>query len=661
MLVDGTAVGKDLASLDRVLNGTTDGDDRAEADAGRQGDHEIERGDQGRGDGGAEFAVPYLMDDEKAKVEGLKAAIGAGWDEAKAMGEVDAKMAEFASLFGDLSYSPKLSSYKDEAKQLAGEWTLRKSRVAIEEGAWDPKVELLDGGGNGVRGREGLSRPAKIRKAFEENAQLMATLFELEAGKALGDGDIDKGLECFGNALMLSTRYLGGERMTDYAYAVTTLRDFHEKEGTQGAGAKDDKDIKTVFGPLMLAGRRFFDLKENVESGRACALVASDFGTKLSVDGGEMTDAPFAVQPASSSRTVSVQPKGEGKPITLTFPAKGKILFVEDGFASFGKITIGYIPGSIQVNVDQNGAVASLDGDDGVDVPHLFENVVPGDHKISIRDLRVGDKFYAGIEESVSVEAGKRVKFHPELSVGKAKLRIEDIPTGSTLLIDGEEQTLAEDREGGMVFDGTVEAGFLTVQITQGNKVWDASPIVRPNVSEIRSVKSMNMNYALDNERRSIKLKGKAEDWSGIDPIFTASGQIDNPKISGSQISGGCLCRDANYLYIKIDSSDGKPGWIPNCNRRLILTQNSRALEFGLAMGGDEALRPFIWDRNHQINHDVWGSYREGSSFLEMQFPLSSISQFFDVSKPIKTSLGFWTKMGVDDNETPAVNILIGK
>ena len=56
-----------------------------------------------------EFALPYLMDDEKAKVENLMAGIASGWDDASATANVDAKLGELRSLVRDVSYSPKLS------------------------------------------------------------------------------------------------------------------------------------------------------------------------------------------------------------------------------------------------------------------------------------------------------------------------------------------------------------------------------------------------------------------------------------------------------------------------------------------------------------------------------------------------------------------------
>jgi hypothetical protein len=655
VLVDGYSVGADVASLERVLNGRHT---VTVLQRRMLGDREIARTSVEVKEGetaALEFAVPYLMDDEKAKVEELRAAIQAGWNAASVVGEVDAKTAEFASLFGDVSYSPKLSSYRDEAKQLGAEWALRKGRVAIEGSAWDPKVELLDAGGAIYASAKGYPDPAKIRKTFEETARLAATLFELQAGKALGDGDIDGALECFGNALMLSTRYLGGKRMTDYAYAVTTLKDFQEKTGAASAGGSD-KDMQTAFGALIQAGRRFYGLQNQVMAGRACALVASDFGTKLSVNGGEYEDAPLAVKP--ESRTLSVQPTGAAKAIVLNALDGEKLLFVQDGFASFGKITLGYIPGSIQIEVNQEGAKVSLDDEDPVDIPHLFENVVPGVHKLSIQELRVDTKIYAGVEENITVEAGKRLKFARNLAIGRTKIRIEGIPEKSVLQIDGGEQPLYGAPDGGLVFEGVIDAGSHTIEIVNGAKKWSANAYVLINRTGSYSVKNMHVEYTL--QRRSVKFKGKEEDWAGVEPIFTASSHFGTPRISGSQIAGGSICRDKDNLYVKIDFSNGKPAWIPHCVRNLILYQDGRIYQLQEETWDDIQLHTDIWYPSLQKSSAV-GSFAAGSSFIELRFPLSWLSKDFNFSKPINASLNFWTKSGIDVNKTPPVAIIIGE
>ena len=339
VLVDGSPVGNDLASLDRVLIGK-----RWVTIAQKRmlGDREIAKASVEMKEGGTaemSFALPLLMDDEKRKVEGLRAAIDAGWNEASKASDVEAKIAELSSLLGDISYSPGLAKYKDGAKQLSGEWALRKNRLAIEKSAWDPKVELLDGVGAIYAGAKAYPDPEKIRRGFTDNARLVATLLELKAGKALAGDDMDTGLECYEGALMLSTRYLGGARLTDYAYAVTTLKDIQEKASGSKAGGGGDKDLRAVFSVSMLAAQRFYGLKEEVEGGKASALVASDFATSVSVDGGDFQEAPLALPTTSGSRSMSIQPKGAKGPIALTVPAGTKLLFVQDGAAPFGKVT----------------------------------------------------------------------------------------------------------------------------------------------------------------------------------------------------------------------------------------------------------------------------------------------------------------------------------
>jgi hypothetical protein len=402
-------------------------------------------------------------------------------------------------------------------------------------------------------------------------------------------------------------------------------------------------------------------MRKQIESGAACALVASNFSKTVSVDGGDYTEAPLALPPMTEPRTVEVQPKGAGKPIEMAVAAGGTILFAPDGYAPFGKIAIGYIPGSIQVDVDEDGATVSLDDDDPVDTPHLFENLTPGPHKLTIGDVRVGDAFYAGVEQDVTVEPGKRVKIRPALEIGKARLRVVGIPEGSTLLIDGQEKKLIQNPSGGMLFDDAVDAGFLTVQVLQGNKTWEASPIVRPNASETRSLASMQMHYEV--QRGTIKLKGKTDDWKGIDPIFGKSGFTLTPRIAGSQIAGGTVCRDDKQLYIRIDFTGGKPFLTNNSITQLQLSQISyHFINLQLSVWSDGTLHTEIWVEKEKQSYKG-GSYAIGPSFLEMAFPISWFSGYLDLSKLTQAKLQFFlgNNFNATANYTSPVRILIGK
>ena len=97
---------------------------------------------------------------------------------------------------------------------------------------------------------------------------------------------------------MLSTRYLDGARMTDYAYAITTLKDLQGKNA-KGASVKDNQSLKAVFGDWILAGQHFYGLREQVEAGTVCILVASDLARSPSAERGEFSQAPLILEKKS--------------------------------------------------------------------------------------------------------------------------------------------------------------------------------------------------------------------------------------------------------------------------------------------------------------------------------------------------------------------------
>ncbi|MGA2547813.1 MAG: hypothetical protein ABSF43_14775, partial [Rectinemataceae bacterium] len=277
--------------------------------------------------------------------------------------------------------------------------------------------------------------------------------------------------------------------------------------------------------------------------------------------------------------------------------------------------------------------------------------------------LRVGDKIYTGVQENISIEAGKRLKFARSLTIGKAKLRVEGIPEGSTILIDDDERPLTRDLAGGMVFDGTIDAGYSKIEVVHANKTWYTSVFPQPNSTQTYKVDIMFVRYAL--QRYSVKLKGKEEDWAGIEPIFgKASIMYSSNLPSGSQIAGGRICRDEKNLYIRIDFSNGSPGLFNSSDRMLQLYQDS--YHFGkvnleLNVSRDGTRRSVIWFYSSKTGSEA-GSYAVGPSFIELRFPLSSFSKYFDFSKPIRARL----QVQRNDpfvllDQTSFVDIIIGK
>ena len=169
-------------------------------------------------------------------------------------------------------------------------------------------------------------------------------------------------------------------------------------------------------------------------------------------------------------------------------------------------------------------------------------------------------------------------------------------------------------------------------------------------------------------QRKSIKLKGKMEDWDGVENLF---GPAEFPiplKIGGSTIAGGAVCRDDKNIFIRIDFANGAPDLsYPDCWRGLELRQtdtkthhvNLQCGEWSDINWHGSASRPGVWVEETK-NYTDCGSYVAGPTFIELQFKLSYFSKFFDFSKPIQADVGCWTAAKYWDG-SPRTDILIGK
>jgi hypothetical protein len=665
VLVDGRAVGDDLKSLDRILIGKH----RVTVVQRRMlGEREIAKAEVEVKEGETlevGFAVPLLMDDEKAKLEALEASIQAAWNTQGKAAEVDGELAQLSSLLTDLSYSPRLSERKDAAIQLNGDWALHKCRVGIEASAWRPAIDLLDAGWTIYQNAKSYPDPSKIEKAFEEDAQLVETLFELAAGKALSDGDQAKAQEYFGDALMVSTRFLKGSRMKDYAYAMTLLQ-----QAQGGASAQAAAGLKSVFGPWMAAGRRFYALQGATQAS-ARILVASDLARQVGVNGAEAADSPLALQPAKPDTTFMVQARGDEKAVQLYAAAGQSLAFLADGFASFGELAIGAAaaPGAIEVTYSFDSALgpmsagpqvmASLDGADPVVLPHVFENVPAGPHQVTMPNVWWKWKLYKGPDAAVAVEPGKRAKYDGRLTNGKGTLEIRSIPKGSTVQMDGDEiSDFFEGPDGGLWYRGVVLAGDSNLEIADGNKLWKGPVVIPVDGTSSLSIRDLHQYTIL--QSKAVKLSGKDADWDGVSPVFAGSGYNNTPQIAGSEIAGGSLCRDDNNITIRMDFADGQPNFAKGSDRQLELFQGNQQVNLEVNVGSDGTIHPDIWVRSLRKSFPA-GSMAAGKTFLEMQFRLSDFTRYLDFSQPISCDLDFFVSpdWGMTHNQTRRVDILI--
>jgi hypothetical protein len=353
----------------------------------------------------------------------------------------------------------------------------------------------------------------------------------------------------------------------------------------------------------------------------------------------------------------------ETKTATITDKAYVTVAF---GPAVAGMVAANSPPGAIAVRCfvggpwKDDGSVvlnASLDGGDLVELPHTFEGVQPGAHTIKVPDFSIGTKAYRGIEESVVVEPGKRLEYSPILEPGQAKLVVTDIPAGSTLLLDGIELApLMPAPDGTLVFEGNVDAGSPEIYAVNGNKAWRIrSNLVIDSSVEYSCKASMRFEYTVP--RKDIRMKGMDEDWKDLDRIYGALGSMPKEEIPGSRITGGYVCRDDKNLFIRIDYSNGAP---KSSGCGLFLAFN-RVVCLNYSIWKDGTRHSCITKRG--IKEAIQcGKYRIEDSFLELQFPISTIARYIDLSKPISSNLAFYSESLPNIAFiSPYVDIIVGK
>jgi len=303
--------------------------------------------------------------------------------------------------------------------------------------------------------------------------------------------------------------------------------------------------------------------------------------------------------------------------------------------------------------------MASLDGGDPVDIPHTFENVSAGPHQITVPNVWWMWKLYKGSDATVTVEPGKRTKFDSKLMKGKGTLNLTGIPKGSTVLLDSDEITnLIEGPDGSLGYHDVVLAGDLSLEITNGNKRWKELVLVPIDGIGSLSVKSIHQDTIL--QSKTVELKGKDADWDGVDPAFTGSGYNKTPSIGGSEIAGGSLCRDGKNIYIKIDFANGKFNFVRGSERQLELFQGSQQVNLEVSVWTDGTIHSDIWVRSMDKSFNA-GKYVVGKTFLEMQFRLSDVSRYLNLSQPISCDLDFFVDPNWDitHNKSPQVDILM--
>jgi TolB-like protein len=340
--IDGIRLGDDLASIDHVLNGKRN---LRIVQRRMLGEFELAHETIDVAEGQTRslaFSVPYLLPEEREKIESLQASIDAALTDPKAGAILEGKFAEEDSLLADLSYSPKLARYKDIAREQRSRWTIEQNRVAIESSAWAPASALVDALLPLYVSAGEYPDPSIIRSGCEGNARLLATLFELDAGKRIGEGDYAGALEDY-NSILAFARLLPPERLSEYAGAATYL------SSVLRSSSRDLSSVEAVFGSRIEAGRRFAAMKKSIALKKSHIVLGTDLGLELKAGQAAYAAPPLLVGrdlPADSG----ILPFGFApeRAVALGKDANDFVL-IEDGYKGFGALASSLGSGATQL------------------------------------------------------------------------------------------------------------------------------------------------------------------------------------------------------------------------------------------------------------------------------------------------------------------------
>lgn len=338
VIMDGMDAGDDLVELPRVLVGTHS---LSIVQRRMLGNVEVGRATVTLKESeGCEvsFAVPYLTAEEKARLDNAERSIRAEWESPLIAAQTAAKVAAYSALLHDISYSPRLAVYQGRARQLEAEWAVIRNRFEIEEGVWRPESSLLHPSMVVYLTAKQYPDPDVLRKGAESNASLLATLHELAAGEAMAAGRYEEGVKLL-EAILDFTLYLPSQRKTEYAFAVSTVKQLvSSREANE---IKFKENLEAVFGAQMKAGAKLRSLESRARQDGATLLLSSDTSTEFVVGATSREFAPVLVKPVDGRLLVRVSGDSEGTQVELGVPVGRKVAFLEGGFSTFGRARSG--------------------------------------------------------------------------------------------------------------------------------------------------------------------------------------------------------------------------------------------------------------------------------------------------------------------------------
>jgi hypothetical protein len=306
-------------------------------------------------------------------------------------------------------------------------------------------------------------------------------------------------------------------------------------------------------------------------------------------------------------------------------------------------------PARLVVATEPPGADLSLDGGLPRKSPATWEGLAPGAHILSSPTFQAAPaELYTPVELHLDLGPGESARKSIALVRGMASValdkgKLESLPPRPEFVIDGTALSASEPVElSAGAHEISVRAAGYTGKTFHYNL----------DIGVKRRLTFTNLAVKLV-PRGTMKIDGKAEDWSGIEPVIThPSGKNSYASLGGTDLSAGYICVDDQYIYWKMDFRNGKPApgkpqraFFIFCNSMPGFTQSMLKMSLFAENGTFAAHYDHYSFKAGDMDHPVYHERstfdcRLGGDFLEGRIKLSAIRPY--LSPGVAYQYEFW-------------------
>jgi uncharacterized caspase-like protein len=211
--------------------------------------------------------------------------------------------------------------------------------------------------------------------------------------------------------------------------------------------------------------------------------------------------------------------------------------------------------GTLSLTSDPPGIQVTVDDGDFVETPLTIE-LEPGSHSFEVKQTIINRMFYdAQPKQWVAITAGSSIAVPLKAQAMMTSLAIRFVPPGYMVFVNDEKVGVTP------LGEISVKAGWLQVRFEkQGEPARSLSVTALPDRKNTVAWGQTELT-PIQLERRPIRLDGKADSWSGIEPLYEWSGSSSSVFMGqpGAGIARVYMCRDEKNLYWRLDFDNSNP------------------------------------------------------------------------------------------------------